>query len=84
MPVKYEVRMGPEGRVLIPAEIRRAVGLEPGERIVVRVEGDRIVLLPREAIKRQLQDPFKDVDGSMSEELIAERRKEAARESGKT
>jgi AbrB family looped-hinge helix DNA binding protein len=75
-----EVRVGPEGRVLIPAEVRRATGIEPGTRLVVRVEGERVVLIPRDAIKRRLREMFAHVDGSMAGELIAERREEAARE----
>lgn len=43
--------MGPDGRVLIPAEVRRMAGLEPGMTVVVRLEGECVVLMPREAIK---------------------------------
>jgi AbrB family looped-hinge helix DNA binding protein len=75
-----EVRVGPEGRVLIPAGVRRAAGLVPGSVLIVRLEGDRVVLIPRAAIKRHLRQMFADVDGSMAEELLAERRDEAARD----
>jgi AbrB family looped-hinge helix DNA binding protein len=74
-----EVKVGAEGRVLLPASVRRAAGVEPGSILVVRVEGDRIVLTPREAIKRRLHEMFSGIEGSMSEELIAERRIEAER-----
>lgn len=76
-----EVTVGPEGRVLIPAGIRRAAGLEPGTTVVVRVEGDRVVLIPRAAIRRRLRAMFADVPGSMADELLADRRAEAARDS---
>jgi AbrB family looped-hinge helix DNA binding protein len=77
---RYEVTVGPEGRVLIPVEVRRATGIEPGTSVVVRVEGEQVVLIPHEAIKRRLRRMFADIEGSMAEELIAERRAEARRD----
>jgi AbrB family looped-hinge helix DNA binding protein len=80
---RVEVKIGPEGRVLIPAGIRRAAGLEPGTTALIRVEGERVVLIPRAAIRARLRNMFADVDGSMAEELMAERREEARRESSR-
>lgn len=77
---KDEITVGAEGRVLLPAEVRRKVGIEPGSTLVVRVEGDHVVLIPRSAIKRRLHEMFRDVGVSLAEELIAERRAEAARD----
>ena len=37
-------QMGANGRVVIPAGIRRELGLEPGEELVVRVRDGRIEL----------------------------------------
>jgi hypothetical protein len=54
--------------------------MEPGASVVVRLEGARVVLTTREGIKRQLQQMFSGMAGSMAEELIAERRAEAKRE----
>ncbi len=76
----YEVTVGPEGQVLIPAGIRRAAGVEPGARIVVRLEGEQVVLIPRDAIKRRLRRMFAGIEGSMAEELIADRQAEVARD----
>jgi AbrB family looped-hinge helix DNA binding protein len=77
---RTEVTIGPEGRVLIPARIRRAAGMEPGASVVVQLEGERVVLTARDAIKHHLQHMFSGVDGSMAEDLIAERRAEVRRE----
>lgn len=68
--------------MLLPAEVRRAAGIEPGTRLVVRLEGDQVVLIPRDAIKRRLRHMFVGVEESMAEELIAERRAEAVRDAG--
>ena len=77
------MHVGPQGRVVIPAEVRHELHLEPGETLVVRVEGDRLVLeRPRAALAR-LQSAFEHAipnDVSMVDELLAERRAEAERD----
>lgn len=73
------VHVGPQGRVVIPAEVRRELHLEPGETLVVRVEEDRLVLeRPRPAL--WMQKAFAQAvpdDVSLADELLAERRAEA-------
>ena len=67
----------------IPAHIRRAAGIEPGAPLVVYVEDGRVVLETREQLAERLR---RDVaaawtgEGSPVDELIADRRAEAARE----
>jgi len=72
--------VGPKGRVVIPVEIRRRLGLEEGSQLVALVEGDGVLLLPRSAIKRRLRGMFAGVGASMSEELVRDRRAAAAEE----
>jgi AbrB family looped-hinge helix DNA binding protein len=74
------VSVGPKGRVVIPAGIRRELGIGEGSELVAIVEGQAVVLVPRPAIRSRLRSIFADVGVSMREELIAERRAEAARE----
>lgn len=73
-----------EGRVVIPASIRKELGLEPGVTLTFRAENGRVVMSTREAALAELQRLFAEHRppnaGLMSEELIAERRLEAARE----
>lgn len=77
--------IGPQGRVVIPADLRRHLGFEPGQAVVARVEDGRLVLERREQVLRRLRDELR---GSMPEgtsavdALIAERREEARREAG--
>ena len=75
------VSVGPKGRVVIPAGIRRSLGIEEGSELVALVEGEAVVLVPRSAIKSRLRSMFARVAISMRDELIADRRAEAARES---
>jgi AbrB family looped-hinge helix DNA binding protein len=78
----HVVTVGPKGRVVVPAGIRRELGIEEGSELVALVEGEAVVLVPRSAIKSRLRSIFAHVGTSMREELIDERRAEAARDSG--
>jgi AbrB family looped-hinge helix DNA binding protein len=75
------VSIGPKGRVVIPVELRRQLGLEEGTELVALLEGDGVLLMPRRAVKRRLRELFAGSPGSLSSELIAERRRAAAEES---
>ncbi len=74
--------MGPQGRIVIPAHIRRVLGILPGETLIARVKDGQLVLEKPEQILARLQDTFARVprDVSLVDELIAERREEARRE----
>ncbi len=81
-PPSNEVQVGAQGRVVIPAALRKALRLKPGDRLVARQEGEGLVLERREAVVKRLQSMFAHIpkDVSLVDELIAERREEAARE----
>ena len=81
-PAVNEVQLGAQGRLVIPAALRRALGLEPGDRLILRQEGDTLVLERREAVGARLRARFRHLSGavSLAEELIAERHADAARE----
>ncbi len=72
------VEVGPKGRLVIPVQIRRRLGIEQGTRLAVLVDDDAVVLVPRSAIERRLHAIFRGVPVSMADELIGERRAEAA------
>lgn len=75
------ISVGPKGRIVIPVEIRRELGLEEGSELVAMVAGDGVLLLPRAAVKRRLREMFAAVEGSMAEDLIRDRRVAAEEES---
>jgi AbrB family looped-hinge helix DNA binding protein len=78
-----DVRVGPQGRVVIPARLRDALSLHPGDVLVARVDGDRLVLERRQAVLDRLRAAFADAvppTVSLVDELIAERRDEAAKD----
>ena len=76
-------KVGEGGRVVIPAEIRRLLGVKEGDRILLLVEdGELHVITVSQGIKRaqELARPYTRPGVSMVDELIAERRAEVARE----
>ncbi len=72
-----DLTVNEQGRVTIPAQIRRAVGIEAGVPLAVYVEDGRVVLETRDQLAERVR---RDVaatwtgDGSVVDELIAERR----------
>ena len=81
MSVTSVVTVGPKGRVVIPVEVRRALGLTEGSELVALIEGDAVVLLPRSSVRDRLRSLFAGVEGSMASDLIGERRAAAKEES---
>ncbi len=70
------------GRIVIPAEYRKASGIQIGEDVILCLEGEEVRLFtPREAVRRaqEIVRQYIPEGRSLSDELIAERRAEAAR-----
>jgi AbrB family looped-hinge helix DNA binding protein len=76
------VNLGRQGRLVIPATLRRSLGFEEGDTLVAREEAGRLVLEKPGTIKQRLKARFVRVprERSLVDELIAERREEAKRE----
>jgi AbrB family looped-hinge helix DNA binding protein len=74
------VRMGSQGRLVVPAPLRQALGFKPGDLLVARVEEGRLEVESRQSAVRRIQDRFGRSDMSLVDELIAERRREAREE----
>ena len=77
-----DIPFGAQGRVVVPAPIRKALGFRPGDTLVARVEDDRLVIEKPTSVERRIRDRFRKSRGrSLADELLAERREEARRES---
>jgi bifunctional DNA-binding transcriptional regulator/antitoxin component of YhaV-PrlF toxin-antitoxin module len=71
------------GRLTLPAEVRRALGLQCPGQMVLRVEDGQLRLLTTRQVHeevRALARPYRPVGELASEQLIRERRGEAPRE----
>ncbi len=77
-----EILLGAQGRLVIPAALRKALKLQQGDRLVARKMGDSLVLERRDAILKNLQQRFSGIPDttSLADELIAQRRQEAKTE----
>jgi AbrB family looped-hinge helix DNA binding protein len=80
--VSTKVAIGPQGRLVVPAEIRRELSLAPGDVLIATVEDGRLVLQKRETVLRRLRQRFAHIPAgvSLADELISERRAESKRE----
>jgi AbrB family looped-hinge helix DNA binding protein len=74
--------LGQQGRVVIPAEVRAALGLAPGDQLHLHVHGHQLVLQRPQDAAVQLRHLAAAVPAqrSLVEELLAERRAAAATE----
>jgi AbrB family looped-hinge helix DNA binding protein len=80
---EIRTRVNENGRVVIPASMRKALGINAGDEIVLRIEDDelRITTLKRrlERAQRRIRRYVKP-GRSLVDELIAERGEAAKRE----
>jgi len=77
------VRVNENGRVVIPASYRKALGIKAGDKVILRMEDGelRITTMKRrlERAQRRVRQYVKP-GVSLADELIAERREAAKRE----
>jgi AbrB family looped-hinge helix DNA binding protein len=78
-------KVDPQGRVVIPAEVRQRMGIEPGKPIAfVEEDGQLGLMTVGQGVKRAQSIAARIIKRepgrSLVDEFIAERRAEAARE----
>jgi AbrB family looped-hinge helix DNA binding protein len=77
------VKVSPSGRMNLPSEVRRALGLKgPGHVVITMDDGGVTLRTMAQALEqvRALARPYAPKEGLASEALIAERREEATRD----
>lgn len=82
--LKARVQLGSGGRVVVPAEMRSAMGVSEGDILLAWVADGELRLLSQETAVRKAQEIVRRhvPEGvSLVDELISERRDEARRES---
>jgi AbrB family looped-hinge helix DNA binding protein len=78
------VKLGTNGRVVIPAEVRKTLGVSTGDTLLITVQDGELrmrtaaaaIARAQEIVRRHIPDGH-----SLSEELIRERHEEASGES---
>lgn len=74
-----------KGQLVIPAEMRAALGIESGTRVLLQIEDARVIVEPLTMAARlhavnSLRGICAGLGGSMCDDLLEERRREHARE----
>lgn len=77
---EIRTRLNENGALELPASVQRALGLHPGDEILLRVENNELRMTTTAKRVERAQQLFKKYVGEgvhLSDELIADRRKEA-------
>lgn len=81
--VRYRGKVDSAGRVLIPAELRGKMDVRPGSIVTMSASREGILVQSRASAVRAAQQYFRGLAPASevwSDELIADRRREARRE----
>lgn len=85
--VVYELPLQDNGRVVLPAALRKALGLTKGDKVLVEAEGDQVTLTTARLRRKRAQEiarKYAQPGVSIVEEFLQEKRAEAARENEQT
>jgi bifunctional DNA-binding transcriptional regulator/antitoxin component of YhaV-PrlF toxin-antitoxin module len=77
------VEIDTQGRIQLTAFMREKLGLSKGDRVMLRLKGNRLEVLSQEAAWQEIQTLVRDKvpqGVSLANELIAERHRESQRE----
>jgi len=83
METEARTRLNENGRLVIPASFRKALGINPGDEVVLRLEDDELritTLKHRIARAQRLVRKYVKPGVSLADELIAERHAAARKE----
>jgi AbrB family looped-hinge helix DNA binding protein len=83
----FHAKLADDGRVVIPAPLRHRLGLSPGDPLVIEAEGDSVRVRSYAGVLEEAQSYFRQFvppGVSLADELIADRRAEAAKEEAET
>jgi len=79
----YETKVDPNGRIVLPAPVRRQLGVGPGDDVVLRLEHGGVRVTSRAAAIREAQALVRrhvKPGVSLVRDLLALRREESARD----
>jgi AbrB family looped-hinge helix DNA binding protein len=78
----FAIRLGDRGRLVLPAAVRRALGISAGDELVARLDGDGVRIISRRRLARQARGLLRATGEprDLVAELLAERRQEVEQE----
>ena len=74
-----EITLSAKGQIVIPVDLREALELAAGDKLIIRQDGQALVLERRRDVLNALQGKYASPDRSLAAELHDERRAERAR-----
>jgi AbrB family looped-hinge helix DNA binding protein len=81
--IENVTKIGKGGRIVIPAAMRKLIGVSEGDELILRYRDGRLeIMTVRQAVQeaQNLVSRFVPEDRRLVDELLAERRAEAERE----
>lgn len=81
--MRYSIPLQENGRMILPADIRRALNLKKGDKVIIDTKGDHIELTTAQRERRRAQMLFRSfipAGEQLVDEMIDERRAEAREE----
>ena len=82
----YEIPMQENGRVILPSELRKSLGLAKGDKVLIEADDNQVVLTTARLRRKRAQEiasRYAKPGVSIVEEFLAEKRAEAEREIGR-
>ncbi|MCE7030962.1 AbrB/MazE/SpoVT family DNA-binding domain-containing protein [Jiella avicenniae] len=79
----YELPMQENGRVVLPADLRKSLGLSKGDKVLIEAEGDEVRLTTARLRRKKahaIASKYARPGVSVVDEFLAEKRVEAERE----
>ena len=76
----YGIRLGDRGRLVLPAELRRALDIGTGDELVAQLDRDSVRIVSRRQLARQARGMLAHPGRDLVDELLVERATEAAAE----
>jgi AbrB family looped-hinge helix DNA binding protein len=83
MELKARIQLGEKGRIVIPAEMREALGIKPGDSVDISVKDYEVRISTLQSRLRRAQESVRSyvpAGISLADELSAERREAAKHE----
>ncbi|MBV9679776.1 MAG: AbrB/MazE/SpoVT family DNA-binding domain-containing protein [Acidobacteriaceae bacterium] len=80
-PEEIRTRLNENGSLVLPVSVQRALGLQPGDEVLLRIENDELRMTAAAKRVERARQLFKKYVGEgmrLSDELLTDRRREAA------
>ena len=57
--MSFEISIGTKGEIYLPKAIKVALGLRPHQKVIIKVDGGRLIIYPLRTVEETLKMPKK-------------------------